>query len=260
MTGQMEPAELEHPRTGVPAGHRAPAVGSSPPHHGHGGRGAWPIAARLIHGTGRRRRTPRNLARGRRDRHESPCRRRALPRELVTRAALENAAAVVAATGGSTNARAAPAGHRQRGRDRFRLRRYRRRVRPHASDRRSLPRRALSRQARPRHWRHAGDPEGAARRRSAARRLPDYHRRYAGRRAGRRAGTRWHRRAPRVQRPRARWGTRGAQGQFVPGGRAAEGRGDSGPSRTRGRRWCSRTRNHAWRRSAREAIPRAPSS
>ena len=37
------------------------------------------------------------------------------PRDIVTRKALENAATVVAATGGSTNAGAAPAGDRARG-------------------------------------------------------------------------------------------------------------------------------------------------
>ena len=40
------------------------------------------------------------------------------PRDILTRQAFENAIAVVVAIGGSTNARAAPAGHRPRVRHR----------------------------------------------------------------------------------------------------------------------------------------------
>ena len=50
-----------------------------------------------------------------------------LPRDLVTRKSLENACAAVAATGGSTNAGAAPAGDRARGRHPLHARRRRRR-------------------------------------------------------------------------------------------------------------------------------------
>ena len=67
--------------------------------------------------------------------------------------------------------RAAPAGDRQRGRDRFRPARGRRNLQAHALYRRSEAGRALRDEGPARHRRRAGADEGAARRRLSARRL-----------------------------------------------------------------------------------------
>ena len=69
--------------------------------------------------------------------------------------------------------RAAPAGDRQRGRDRFRPARGRRDLQAHAVYRRSEARRPLRDEGPARYRRRAGADEGAARRRLSARRLHD---------------------------------------------------------------------------------------
>ena len=74
---------------------------------------------------------------------------------------------------------AASAGHGARGRHRLRPVRRRRDLQAHAVHRRPQAGRQVRRQGRVRHRRRAADPEGAARRRAAARRLPDRHRPHA---------------------------------------------------------------------------------
>ena len=93
-----------------------------------------------------------------------------LPRDIVTRAALENACAIVAATGGSTNAVLhIPALANEAG-IRFDIDDVARRVRAHAADRQPAAGRQVS-GARPvRDRRRAGDPGRAAARRLHRRR------------------------------------------------------------------------------------------
>ena len=94
-----------------------------------------------------------------------------LPRDLVTRKSLENASAIVAATGGSTNAALhIPAIANEAG-IRFTVDDVADGVRPHAADRRSASRREISREGRVRERRRLGDHPRAARERASARRF-----------------------------------------------------------------------------------------
>ena len=83
-------------------------------------------------------------------------------RDIVTRKSLENAARVVACTGGSTNARPAPARHRARGRDRLRPVRRLRHLPRHALFRRPEAGWRIRRQGSLRGRRRAGGDEGTA--------------------------------------------------------------------------------------------------
>ena len=112
---------------------------------------------------------------GRRDGH-GPDRKNIRPRDIVTRKALENAAAVVAAIGRLDQCGAAPAGDRARMRDRIRPLRRRRNLQTHALYRRSEAGRPLCRQGHVRGRRRAAADEDAARPRLPARRLHDRHR------------------------------------------------------------------------------------
>ena len=85
------------------------------------------------------------------------------PRDIVTRKALENAAAVVAASGGSTNARAASAGDRARMRHRVRPVRRRRSLQADTLYRGFEAGRPLCRQGHVRSWRRSAADEDAAR-------------------------------------------------------------------------------------------------
>ena len=106
------------------------------------------------------------------------------PRDIVTLKALENAAAVVSATGGSTNARAASAGDRARGGHQVRSVRRRRDLREDALHRRPQARRQICRQGHVRGRRHSAADEDAARSRLSAWRLHDRHRPHFGRKYG----------------------------------------------------------------------------
>ena len=106
-----------------------------------------------------------------------------LPRDIVTREALENAAAIVAATGGSTNAVLhIPAIANEAG-IAFDMDDVADRLRPHAAHRQSAARRQISRARRLRDRRRAGDPRRALARRVHPRRRLDLHRAKPRRRA-----------------------------------------------------------------------------
>ncbi len=103
-------------------------------------------------------------------------RRRIRPRDIVTRKALENAAAVVAATGGSTNgALHLPAIAHECG-IKFDLFDVAEVMQQHALHRRSKAERQIRRQGHVRGGRHSAPDEDVARSRLPARRLHDRHR------------------------------------------------------------------------------------
>ena len=98
------------------------------------------------------------------------------PRDICTRKAFENAATIVAATGGSTNGGLhLPAMAHECGIE-FDLMEVVRDLQAHALHRRPEARRQVRRQGRLRHRRHAADHARAARRRLPARGLHDGHR------------------------------------------------------------------------------------
>ncbi len=108
------------------------------------------------------------------------------PRDIVTRKAIENAAMVVAATGGSTNgALHLPAIASEAGID-FDIHAFGKICQAHALHRRLQAGREIRDERSAPHRRRAGDPQGAARWRLSARRLPDRHRQDHGREPERR--------------------------------------------------------------------------
>ena len=148
-----------------------------------------------------------------------------LPRDLVTRKSLENACAAVAATGGSTNAGLhLPAIAHEVGIE-FTLDDVADVFRRTPLDRRPAARRQVPRARPALRRRRIGGAQGAARRRTSARRLPDALGAHA--RGGARGGTRCGREggAVRVRAAQCDRRRRGAQGQPVPRRRAHQDRG-----------------------------------
>ena len=147
------------------------------------------------------------------------------PRDIVTRKALENAAATGCGLGRLDQCGAAPAGDRARVRHRVRPVRRRRGLQKDTVYRRSETGRPLCRQRHVRGWRHTAADEDAARPRLPARRLHDRHRPHhrrepevrevesgPGRRPSRRQADHRHRRRRRPQ-GQSRSGRRDREGR-----------------------------------------------
>ena len=177
MTGDIDAATLEGIERVVPADHRRLRRPVHRQYDGDGVRGDGHDHAQCLDDA-RRLCRARADSRGTPDvwswtmlQHGGP-----LPRDIVTRKSLENGAAIVAATGGSTNAALHLPAHRQRGRHRIHPRRCRRGVRAHAADRQSAAGRQIYRQGCLRYRRHGGRDPRAGRERPYRRFLPDHHR------------------------------------------------------------------------------------
>ena len=180
------------------------------------------------------------------------------PSAILTKTSFENAIAVAAALGGSTNACLHLPGSCGRGGDRVRPRRHRQDLAPDAADRGDAPRRPVHDAGPPRRRRRARGDAGAPRRRAHRRRRADRHG------ADDRRDARRHRpltqpadtRAAHRCRPRQADGRlRGALGQSGPGRRSDQGREPGGQPPPRAREGVRRRAGRLSRRLRRAHPP-----